>query len=147
MTDAQSKPLTVGPSQWSSLRESTVGELEFSCDGFAQHRATAHGASKVVKNDTTPSHFRKMFRQQILAVRLGQTKAGLPVKASARVVAFECGIQAQFVSAFLVPRAILHNEPDCTAASLISLISHGALSPLNSMDTLEAVAMKRGTRE
>lgn len=147
MADAQSKLLTARTGQWSSRRESILGGPVLSCEGFARHCATAYASSEVVKNDTTSSRSRKMFRQQILAVRLGQTKAGLPEEASARVAAIELGIPAQFLSAFLVPRTMLHNEPECTAASLISFISHGALSPLISMDTLEVVAMKRGTRE
>lgn len=145
MTEAWSILSTARPGLRARKSEFTASGIAIASRCFLQNDSAMYIPFVNVKNDTNLPRNRKMFRRQFLAVRLGQTKVGLPV--SNKVVALDRCISMQVVPAYLAQRTMPHHESVYTAAPLIFPVCRGEVSPLNSMRPLEAVAMKRGTRE
>ena len=103
--------------------------------------------SNVVELETSARSRRKMFPQELLAVRLGQAKTGHSVNVSARFSGFHARFSSHIVPAFLDFIVMPHTMPECAAASLKLCVSRGTLFPLSSVETTEADAMKRGSQE
>jgi hypothetical protein len=107
------------------------------CDGL-------RGGPNIVKQETNLLSDRKMFLDQVPAVRLIQTKACQWVELPARVHELVVKTLSQSLPELFNPQARQHTFLHCAAAPRELHILPGTLSPAQETEALHAAAMKRG---